>query len=169
MEKLFKEFSHNTLEEWNEKIITDLKGKDYENLIWESPGNIKVAPVYNSESVNKYKGDTTHNHSDWEIEQTLNKPSNKQVLESLNGGASALLIGNVESKDIESVLENVLIQYIQTSIQSDKIEDSVEALVALIEKRNLDKDAIKGSLQYDPLMTGLKRGSFDSNIWNFIS
>jgi len=165
MEKLFEEFSHNTLEEWNEKIITDLKGKDYKNLIWESPENIKVSPVYNRESVNGTKGETTHHHADWEIEQSLNKPSNKQVLASLNGGASALLIGNVESQDLESVLEDVLIQYIQTSIQSDEIENSIEALLTLIEKRNLDKTAIKGSLQYDPLMAALKKGNFDSTIW----
>ena len=165
MEKLFEEFKQHTLEQWNEKIITDLKGKDYKNLIWESPENIKVAPVYNRESVNGLKGETTHHHTDWEIEQSLNKPSNKQVLASLNGGASALLICNVDSKDLESVLEDVLIQYIQTSIHSAEIENSVEALLALIEKRKLDKDAIKGSLQYDPLMTALKKGSFDSNLW----
>jgi methylmalonyl-CoA mutase len=166
MEKLFEEFSPKTLAEWNEKIITDLKGKDYKNLIWESPENIKVAPVYTRESVHGHKGETTHHHTDWEIEQSLNKPSNKQVLASLNGGASALLICNVESKDLESVLENILIQYIQTSIKSTEIENSIEALLELIEKRNLDKDSIKGSLQYDPLMAALKKGSFDSNIWS---
>ena len=165
MEKLFEESSPKTLAEWNEKIITDLKGKDYENLIWESPENIKVAPVYNHKSVNDTKGETTHHHADWEIEQSLNKPSNKQVLASLNGGASALLICNVQSQDLESVLEDVFIQYIQTSIQSDEIENSIEALLTLIEKRNLDKNVIKGCLQYDPLMAALKKGDFDSNLW----
>jgi methylmalonyl-CoA mutase len=72
----------------------------------------------------------------------------------------------VESKDLESVLENILIQYIQISIKSTEIENSIEALLELIEKRNLDKDSIKGSLQYDPLMAALKKGSFDSNIWS---
>ena len=41
MEKLFEEFSHKTLKQWNEKIISALKGNNYENLIWESPENIK--------------------------------------------------------------------------------------------------------------------------------
>ena len=166
MEKLFKEFSPKTLAEWNEKIMTDLKGKDYENLIWESPENIKVAPVYNHKSVNDTKGETTHHHADWEIEQSLNKPSNKQVLASLNAGASALLICNVESQDLEAVLEDALIQYIQTSIQSYEIENSIEALVSLIGKRKLDKSAIKGSLQYDPLMAALKKGSFEPECWS---
>ena len=72
MEKLFKEFSPKTLAEWNEKIITDLKGKDYDHLIWESPENIKIPPIFNRESVNRTKGETTHHHADWEIEQSLN-------------------------------------------------------------------------------------------------
>ena len=45
MEKLFEEFSHKTLKQWNDKIISDLKGNSYENLIWESPENIKVDPI----------------------------------------------------------------------------------------------------------------------------
>ena len=83
MEKLFEEFSHKTLKQWNDKIISDLKGNNYENLIWESPENIKVDPIYNTESTNKLKGDCTYNHLDWEIEQSLNNPTNKQILTCL--------------------------------------------------------------------------------------
>ena len=165
MEKLFEEFNPKTLKEWNDKIISDLRGKDYESLIWESPEHIKVAPVYNQESTNKLKGDTTHKHSDWEIEQSLNKPTNKEILACLNGGASALLLKNVPAQDLEAILENVLIQYIQTSLHSTSIESTLDAFITLIEKRNLDKNSIKGSLQYDPLMESLKKGSFESNFW----
>jgi len=166
MEKLFKEFNTKTLKEWNDKIVTDLKGKDYEGLIWNSPENIKVNPVYNAESVKEINGDTTHNHSDWEIEQSLNEPTNKQVLASLNGGASALLLSNIDNSSLEQVLENVLVQHIQTSIKSNNIENSVDAFLDIIEKRNLDKKEIKGSLQYDPLMTALKKGSFNTGFWD---
>ena len=165
MEKLFEEFNPKTLKEWNDKIISDLRGKDYESLIWESPEHIKVAPVYNQESTNKLKGDSTHKHSDWEIEQSLNKPTNKEILACLNGGASALLLKNVPAQDLEAILENVLIQYIQTSLHSTSIESTLDAFITLIEKRNLDKNSIKGSLQYDPLMESLKKGTFESNLW----
>ena len=165
MEKLFEEFSHKTLKEWNDKIISDLKDKDYKNLIWESPENIKVDPIYNIESTPNYKGDCSYSHINWEIEQSLNHPTNKEILACLNGGASALLLKDVPAQDLEAILENVLIQYIQTSLQSTSIESSLDAFITLIEKRNLDKNSIKGSLNYDPLMKGLKSGTFESNLW----
>ena len=165
MEKLFEEFSPKTLKEWNQKIVSDLKEKNYESLIWKSPEHIKVAPVFNQESITKLKGDITHNHSDWEIEQSLNKPTNKEILACLNGGASALLLKDVPSQDLEAILENVLIQYIHTSIQSKSIESSIDVLLTLIEKRALDKNSIKGSIQYDSLMESLKKGTFESNFW----
>ena len=169
MEKLFEEFNPKTLKEWNEKIISDLKDKNYESLIWKSSEHIKVDPVYNQESTNKLKGDTTHKHSDWEIEQSLNKPKNKEILACLNGGASALLLKDIPEQDLEAILENVLIQYIQTSLESTSIESSLNAFITLIEKRNLDKNSIKGSLHYDPLMESLKKGSFESNLWEKFS
>jgi len=165
MEKLFEEFSPKTLKQWNDKIISDLKGNSYENLIWESPENIKVDPVYNIESIPNHKGDCSYNHINWEIEQSFNHPTNKEILYCLNGGASALLLKDVPAQDLEAILENVLIQYIQTSLQSTSIESSLDAFITLIEKRNLDKNLIKGSLDFDPLMESLKNGTFDSNLW----
>ena len=165
MEKLFEEFSPKTLMQWNDKIISDLKGNSYENLIWESPENIKVDPIYNTESTNKLKGDCTFNHLDWEIEQSLNNPTNKQILTCLNNGASALLLKDIPAQDIETVLENVLFQYIQTSIQSKSIKSSLDTFISLIEKRGLEKHSIKGSLHYDPLMDCLKKGALNTDLW----
>ena len=165
MEKLFEEFSTKTLKQWNDKIISDLKGNSYENLIWESPENIKVDPIYNTESINKLKGDCTYNHLDWEIEQSLNNPTNKQILTCLNKGASALLLKDIPPQDIETVLENVLFQYIQTSIQSKSIKSSLDTFISLIEKRGLEKNSIKGSLHFDPLMDCLKKGALNTDLW----
>ena len=170
MEKLFEEFSPKTLKQWNDKIISDLKGNSYENLIWESPENIKVDPIYNTKSTNKLIGDCTFNHLDWEIEQSLNNPTNKQILTCLNKGASALLLKDIPAQDIETVLENVLFQYIQTSIQSKSIKSSLDTFISLIEKRGLEKNSIKGSLHFDPLMDCLKKGALNSDLWeNFRS
>ena len=50
--KTIQEFSHKTLKQWNDKIISDLKGNNYENLIWESPENIKIDPIYKELQIN---------------------------------------------------------------------------------------------------------------------
>tara|TARA_B100000963_G_scaffold201733_1_gene175653 strand:+ start:637 stop:2007 length:1371 start_codon:yes stop_codon:yes gene_type:complete len=169
MEKLFEEFSHKTLKQWNDKIISDLKGSNYENLIWESPENIKVNPVYNTESTNKLKGDCTYSHLDWEIEQSLNNPTNKEILTCLNKGASALLLKDIPTYDLENVLENVLFQYIQTNIKSKSIKNSLDTFISLIEKRGLEKQSIKGSLHFDPLMDCLKKGTLCNDLWENFS
>ena len=45
--EIFAKFDSITPEEWEEKIIQDLKGKDYDRtLVWTSPENIKVQPYY---------------------------------------------------------------------------------------------------------------------------
>lgn len=165
MEKLFEEFSHKTLKQWNDKIISDLKDNNYENLIWESPENIKVDPIYNTESTNKLKGDCIFKHLDWEIEQSLNNPTNKQILTCLNKGASALLLKDIPNYNLENVLKNVLIQYIQTNIQSKSIKNSLDTFISIIEKRGLEKQSIKGSLHFDPLMDCLKKGTLNDDLW----
>ena len=165
MEKLFEEFSPKTLLQWNEQIISELKGKNYTDLSWESPEKIEILPVYTEESVYKFNGDTTHQHSDWEIEQSLNKPTNKTVLTSLNSGATALLLCNIKSSDLPVVLKDVLIQHIQTSFKTSDIENTFDSFLALVEKRGLDKSKIKGSLHNDPLMHFLKQGRVDENLW----
>lgn len=165
MEKLFEEFSHKTLKQWNDKIISDLKGNNYENFIWESPENIKVDPIYNTESTNKLKGDCIFMHLDWEIEQSLKNPTNKQILTCLNKGASALLLKDIPNYNLENVLKNVLIQYIQTNIQSKSIKNSLDTFISLIEKRGLEKQSIKGSLHFDPLMDCLKKGILNDDLW----
>ena len=45
-EKLFTEFSKVSSEEWKEKIIKDLKGKDFESLIWKGNSKIDIQPFY---------------------------------------------------------------------------------------------------------------------------
>lgn len=48
---LFEEFDTSTLKQWKEKIITDLKGKNYdETLLWVDENSITHRPIYSGES-----------------------------------------------------------------------------------------------------------------------
>lgn len=165
MERLFEDFDSKTLEEWKEIILTDLKGAKYESLVWENPENIRIEPIYNSESIPNLKHDVTHQNSNWEIEQTLVQANNKQILHCLNSGATALLIKGITSENLDKLFEGVLIQHIQTSFRSNTPESILKEFISIIQKRKLDRNSIRGSIHYDPLMEGLMKGEFQGNLW----
>ena len=52
-EKLFNEFPPITTAEWEKKILSDLKGADYEKkLIWNTEEGFRVKPYYRAEDLN---------------------------------------------------------------------------------------------------------------------
>ena len=51
MSKLFDNFKKVSLQEWNEKIIKDLKGSDYKEKLVSSTEGIKINPVYSEENI----------------------------------------------------------------------------------------------------------------------
>ena len=165
MKKLFEEFNPKTLKDWNDRVIADLKGASFESLIWNQSENIKIAPIYHRESNPDKERGLIFEHSDWEIEQTLNTPNNKKVLACLNSGATALLLKNISSEHLDTVLENVWFQHIQTSFITDSPNRLLSNFISLIKKRDLDVKSIQGSLHYDPLMKGLKNGAFENKLW----
>ena len=98
---MFKDFDKQTPQSWKEKIITDLKGGDYnELLIWNSDEDISIDPFYTKENRSTSTG-LTFDNPDWEIIESLQitdeKKDNKQLLHVLNWGATALNL-NISSK-----------------------------------------------------------------------
>ena len=112
MNKLFEDFKDVTLDEWKDKIISDLKGADFnENLVSEVD-DIKINPVYNSESI-------THNFncnlpSDWisfqEIDATNVEEANKKALIALKNDISGLSFKN--TSNLEVLLDGISVNHI---------------------------------------------------------
>ena len=48
MEKLFSEFSGLSEQQWKEQIIKDLKGGEYDSLIWHTANGFDVKPAFRS-------------------------------------------------------------------------------------------------------------------------
>ena len=93
---LFNEFESVSYNQWLEKIISDLKGKDFnENLVWNTDEGFPVQPIYHSEQLvnNKSASYNLFNQSNiWEIREqiTLSTPkeANQKALMALKGGAN---------------------------------------------------------------------------------
>ena len=93
MENLFTEFTGVTSAQWKEQIIKDLKGVDFNQLVWKTHNGIDVNHFYNSENLTS-KHEPLFTNSDWDIcEQIMvadEKEANTRALKALEGGASGL-------------------------------------------------------------------------------
>ncbi len=99
---MFKDFDKQTPQSWKEKIITDLKGGDYnELLIWNSDEDISIDPFYTKQNRSDSTG-LVFDNSDWEVVEYLKisneKENNTHLLHVLNWGATALNI-DITSKN----------------------------------------------------------------------
>lgn len=105
---LFDDFEGTTHQQWHDRIIKDLKGKDFnENLVWKSEEGIEVQPFYTIENLknNKSKAFNLKNESiAWENQFVIKINSiieaNKKALYVLNRGVNSILfIGNISSQE----------------------------------------------------------------------
>jgi len=117
MQKLFTEFPSTTAAQWKEQIVKDLKGIDYNSLVWNTNSGIEVQPFYTHENLNSNPS-PIFTKSDWAICETIfvtdAKTSNTQALNALRNGASGLVFHITQKSDFTILLNEVLLQYIYT-------------------------------------------------------
>ena len=113
MNKLFNNFKGVNLEQWKEKVITDLKGSDYNEKLVTQVEGIEIQPIYNSESISETP--SVNSPSDWISFQLINatdaKTANKKALEALNNDISGLYFSN--PNNLEVLLENISVEHIK--------------------------------------------------------
>ena len=102
---LFDEFETSSHQAWKEKIISDLKGKPFEDLlIWEDENKIQHQPYYTKSShPNRVLIENIQNaqkkSKHWRSIQVFDansQGSEKQVAESLANGANFAFIKNTK-------------------------------------------------------------------------
>ena len=170
---LFAEFPPVTTQEWMNKIITDLKGADFDKkVVWNTNEGFSVNPFYRSEDIEKMKYlDSLPNefpyirctkmHNKWFIRQdiTVNDTTeaNKKALELLEKGVNSFCF-NIEDEDLVSPGN---VKKLLNKLVSDDIELNFSAgcetkrLIGLLinefqyQKRNLNN--VIGSITFDPL------------------
>ncbi|MBT7620182.1 MAG: methylmalonyl-CoA mutase [Flavobacteriales bacterium] len=102
MSKLFDNFKKVSLQDWNEKIIKDLKGSDYKEKLVSFTDGIKINPVYSNESIERIHPISFPD--DWisfqEIDATQAKTANQKALLALNNNVSGLSLRNPNNLDL---------------------------------------------------------------------
>ena len=69
MSNLFSEYSTSSYTDWKEKIIQNLKGKNYNNNLVSKSENIEISPIYHAE--NTTESYPIHIPDNWEQIQLI--------------------------------------------------------------------------------------------------
>ena len=180
-EKLFSDFPSISTEKWMEKIVTDLKGADFEKkLVWKTNEGFNVKPFYREEDIKDlkttdslpgefpYVRGTRKDSNDWFVRQDLIvddfKAANAKALDVLNKGVTSLgfkLKGkDVNKENVATLLAGIRPECVELNFTTC-IMHSVELIRILADYfkgKNGDLTQIQGSVNIDFIGTILKKG-----------
>ncbi len=172
-QKLMQDFPPVSREQWDEKIIQDLKGTPYEKLNWKNPEKIDVKPYYRADDLEKISWLKTmpgefpfvrsgkKYSNDWEIRQDIDvencEEANKKALQVLNRGVTSLgfIIPDhrkVTKKDFQILLKDIYFDCINLNfITGNQANDIYQLLLDEVKTQNINPEKITGSINSDPL------------------
>lgn len=155
MEKLFSEFNGLTSAQWKEQIVKDLKGVDFNQLVWKTHNGFDVNPFYTAEDLKETK-QPLFTRSDWDIcEQIMvadEKEANQRALKALEGGASGLSFFINKKINTSVLLKDISLKHIysQFNISNDALH-VLDDLKEFYGKVNEHDGKIKCFVNIDPL------------------
>ena len=182
-EKLFTEFPPVPTEKWEEVIMADLKGADYERkLVWKTGEGFNVRPYYRAENLEgiKFLGSQagefpyvrgTHAHNRWRVHQTVSvvcpKEANAEALKILNAGVDSLgfciASADFSAADLDTLLKDICIPAVEITFCGEKTAHVAELVLAKVEKEGIAKEDVRIAFCIDPLVKGLSsKGDFCS-------
>ena len=165
--EILKDFPPVSTQEWEEKIIEDLKGADYEKrLVWKTPDGIAARPYYRSEHLESLSHMDSHpgeapfvrgaksRDNDWDIRQDIEEEqipaANAIAVKAIEKGAQAVGLNalGVENKaDLAALLEGI--DPSRTAIHIIHGKNYPTLFNTFLEVT--EGKQCRGSLNYDPL------------------
>lgn len=179
--KLFEEFPPVTTKEWEEKIVKDLKGADYERkLVWKTNEGFNVRPYYRQEDLGKieyldslpqefpFVRGNNKEKNEWFIRQDIDADdltkANKKAITLLEKGVTSFgFVVNRDKdfseSDIITLLKNLPLDTIEINfITGCSALSLIKALKGFVSQHG----EVNGSVTFDPLLCLAKNGKFCS-------
>lgn len=181
--KLFSEFPPVPVKEWEDRIIKDLKGADYEKkLVYKPYDGLNIKPYYTSEDLKSleylsplpdtfpYVRGTKKSDNSWFIRQDIVvtdlKRANEKALEILMKGVDSLgfiLEDNKEyaKEDLDLLLKNIFAEIVEINLHCGSnalkvLQNHYDMLV----RYNRDFQKIHGSVEFDPFGRLITKGNY---------
>ncbi len=148
----FSEFDKTDFNNWKEKVISDLKGKDYSILEYTTDEGIQIDAIIEPKKVADSAPDQmpfTRGHkeenNEWTVFRAYDKDvSNEQLLYDLNKGISGIEL-NLENCDhLDQILDNVQLEYIHSAFTVANPDQACKLMGKLTGKAN-------GWLNFNPI------------------
>lgn len=145
MNYFMNDFKEITYQDWKEQIITDLKGKDFEEtLVWNSEENIKIQPFYMQNALENnlsFTFNVIESTTNWLINEQIDVTdidANQQALSALKGGCNSLVfIGEIASSEaLSNLLKNIQLDIIPLSFYNQQPLQTAELFAQFLEKSN---------------------------------
>lgn len=167
-ENLFDEFLPVSKAEWIQQILKDLKGKDFENtVVSKTEDELKISPFYNHEDA---KGTFWLNNFRHLVNPSSEIPGlppriwsnvfgsnaaderqgNKEILLALQTGADALRLNLSGDENLDILLQEVELQYIQLFVypKGDPLY-VLKHLLSWVDKNQIDPKNLHGGFLWD--------------------
>lgn len=181
--KLFEQFPPIATKEWKEKIITDLKGADYnKKLVWATQEGFEIEPFYREEDLEKLsyldcnpgefpfvRGNKKHDN-DWLIRQDIKvndpKIANKKALEILNKGVESLGFifdedQSISEADFDMLLKDICLEAIEINFVAPKnVITIIDLFLAYVDRKDKDISQLNASVNFDPIENFALHGKF---------
>jgi methylmalonyl-CoA mutase len=166
MEKLFSEFKAVTAQDWKNQIIKDLKGAEFEKLVWHNPNGFDVQPFYTGED--QSANQPLFNNPGWDICEQITvkdeRSANARALSALQGGASGLSFYVHKKINTAALLQNISLEHIYTQffISNDALH-MLDDLKNEYGKINQHDGKVKCFVNIDPLSLFAFYGAWHDN------
>ncbi|MEX2478985.1 MAG: methylmalonyl-CoA mutase subunit beta [Gracilimonas sp.] len=167
----FNEFPPISLEEWEEVIESDLKGKNYKEVLeWKSGEGVNALPFYRKQNLEDLDRtpDPVRASTSWSvvepIENTDIDTANKLALHALESGASGLYFNlkadQVSTQgDLKRLLKDIQFEFITLKFgPSLSTAQNVKWLKAICEERDISKTKLDTHFTFDPFSFAIRTG-----------
>lgn len=168
----FNEFPPVSTDEWEAVIESDLKGKNYKDVLrWVSGEGIDPLPFYRDENLGELEHPPVpvHQSGSWNIIEPIEssdiQTANKYALHALENGASGLLFAPSKNflnnkKDLQELLNDIQIELI--TLQFGRALSTPETLYRLQEicaEKAIEESGLQITFNFDPFSQSMHSGS----------
>ena len=184
--KLFTEFPPVSTEQWDEVIIKDLKGGDYDKkLVWKTHEGFAVRPYYRAENLKDLKflgtlpgefpfvrGNVPTNEwltrQDYCLCEIGPEKANKQALDGLMKGVQSIGFCIDERNpltvaDYKTLLKGIRLPAVEVNfceVRPKVAEETIRNFIAYVEGEGVKPEEVRASFDVSPLHMLTTRGKF---------